>query len=194
MGPKVPNELSILRGALQKWVKIARDSTIWEQDASVVLQPVLREILFAKQINVPPCQGRMERDHSGGTARRKCPDRQRVLTARKSTGSPFGRQQRPGKSMLDRFCPVIETLLAKGSTRKFIEKRCNTIHGSFSNQMRRTESRCPKQGSYGGFGTYVGLGRYMQHRSVWANFKNASRSLAFACASPETENSCQCSR
>ena len=35
------------------------------QDASVVLQPVLRVIVLAKQVDVSPCHGRMQRDHSG---------------------------------------------------------------------------------------------------------------------------------
>lgn len=33
------------------------------QNASVVLQPVLREIVLAKQVDVSPCHERLERDH-----------------------------------------------------------------------------------------------------------------------------------
>ena len=39
---------------------------------------------------------------------------------------------------------MIEALLANGSTRTFIEKRCNTIRSSFSNRMKKNGIKMPE--------------------------------------------------
>ena len=48
------------------------------------------------------------------------------------------------KSKLDRIRPEIEAPLANGPTRKFIEKRCNTIHGSYSNRTKKNGIKMPE--------------------------------------------------
>ena len=56
-----------------------------------------------------------------------------ALRARKASGQLLGRPKGSGKSKLDRFRPEIETLLANGSTQKFIAKRYDTTPANLSN-------------------------------------------------------------
>ncbi len=58
-----------------------------------------------------------------------------ALRARNASGRPNG----PGKSKLDPFRPEIEVLLANGSTRKFIAKRCGATPANLSNWMKKNE-------------------------------------------------------
>ena len=44
----------------------------------------------------------------------------------KERGLPLGRPRGPGKSTLEAFRPAIESLLANGSTQKFIARRYHT--------------------------------------------------------------------
>ena len=64
--------------------------------------------------------------------------------AREASGEPLGRPQGPGKSKLDPLRPEIETLLAGGSTRKFIARRCKTAPGHPANWMKKNGIRKPK--------------------------------------------------
>ena len=63
-----------------------------------------------------------------------------ALRARKASGRPNG----PGMSKFDPFRPEIKALLANGSTRKFIAKRCNTTPGNLANRMKKNGVRKPR--------------------------------------------------
>lgn len=81
-----------------------------------------------------------------------------ALRARKAFGRPLGRPKGPGKSKLDPFRPEFETLLASGSTQKFIAKRSKTTPGHPANWMKKNGIRKPNElESYGRFGACVGF-------------------------------------
>ena len=67
-----------------------------------------------------------------------------VLCARRAFGLPVGRQKGPGKSQLDKHRPEIETLLANGSTQKFIAKRYNSSPANLANWMKMRGIKKPK--------------------------------------------------
>ncbi len=67
-----------------------------------------------------------------------------ALWAREASGEPLGRSQGPGKSKHDPFRPEIETLLASGSTKKFIARRYKTAPDHPANWMKKNGIRKPK--------------------------------------------------
>jgi len=56
-----------------------------------------------------------------------------LLRAKKAQGVKLGRPKGTGTSKLDKFKPKIESLLANGSTQKFIANRYNTIEANLHN-------------------------------------------------------------
>ncbi|MEZ5836612.1 MAG: recombinase family protein [Geminicoccaceae bacterium] len=60
-----------------------------------------------------------------------------ALRARKASGLPLGRPKGPGKSKLDPYRPEIETLIANGSTQRFIAKRYKTTPANLNNWLKK---------------------------------------------------------
>jgi DNA-binding NarL/FixJ family response regulator len=61
--------------------------------------------------------------------------------ARKKAGVKLGRPRGPGKSKLDPYRLEIETLLANGSTQKFIANRYGTTEANLSRWMKKHHLR-----------------------------------------------------
>ncbi|MBV9038766.1 MAG: hypothetical protein JO182_30050, partial [Acidobacteriaceae bacterium] len=55
----------------------------------------------------------------------------------KAHGIKLGRPKGPGKSKLDAFRPEIESLLANGSTQKFIAGRYQTTEANLHNWLKK---------------------------------------------------------
>lgn len=60
-----------------------------------------------------------------------------ALRFKKEQGIKLGRPRGPGKSKLDQFRPEIESLLANGSTQKFIARRYNTTQANLHNWLKK---------------------------------------------------------
>ena len=60
-----------------------------------------------------------------------------LLRAKKAQGVKLGRPKGTGTSKLDKFKPKIESLLANGSTQKFIANRYNTTEANLHNWMKK---------------------------------------------------------
>ena len=67
-----------------------------------------------------------------------------ALRARRASGLPVGRPNRPGKSKLDKNRSEIEALLANGSTQKFIAKRYKSSPANLANWMKKRGIKKPK--------------------------------------------------
>ena len=60
-----------------------------------------------------------------------------ALRFKKAQGMKLGRPTGPGKSKLDPYRPEIESLLANGSTQKFIARRYNTTEANLHNWLKK---------------------------------------------------------
>ncbi len=60
-----------------------------------------------------------------------------ALRYRRAQGIKLGRPKVPGKSKLDAFRPEIESLLANGSTQKFIAGRYKTTEANLHNWLKK---------------------------------------------------------
>ena len=60
-----------------------------------------------------------------------------ALRFKKEQGLTLGRPKGPGKSKLDAFRPEIESLLANGSTQKFIAQRYHTTEANLHNWLKK---------------------------------------------------------
>jgi DNA invertase Pin-like site-specific DNA recombinase len=60
-----------------------------------------------------------------------------ALRFKKAQGLKLGRPRGPGKSKLDAFRPEIESLLANGSTQKFIARRYHTTEANLHNWLKK---------------------------------------------------------
>ena len=60
-----------------------------------------------------------------------------ALRFKKAQGLKLGRPRGPGKSKLDAFRPAIESLLANGSTQKFIAQRYHTTEANLHNWLKK---------------------------------------------------------
>ena len=60
-----------------------------------------------------------------------------ALRFKKAQGLKLGRPRGPGKSKLDAFRPEIESLLANGSTQKFIAQRYHTTEANLHNWLKK---------------------------------------------------------
>lgn len=60
-----------------------------------------------------------------------------ALRFKKEQGMKLGRPKGPGKSKLDAFRPEIESLLANGSTQKFIARRYKTTEANLHNWLKK---------------------------------------------------------
>ncbi len=60
-----------------------------------------------------------------------------ALRFKKDQGIILGRPKGPGKSKLDPFRPEIESLLANGSTQRFIAQRYHTTEANLHNWLKK---------------------------------------------------------
>ncbi len=60
-----------------------------------------------------------------------------ALRFKKQQGIALGRPKGPGKSKLDPFRPEIESLLANGSTQKFVAQRYHTTQANLHNWLKK---------------------------------------------------------
>ncbi len=60
-----------------------------------------------------------------------------ALRFKKEQGITLGRPKGPGKSKLDAFRPEIESLLANGTTQRFIAKRYHTTEANLHNWLKK---------------------------------------------------------
>lgn len=60
-----------------------------------------------------------------------------ALQFKKEQGMKLGRPKGAGKSKLDAFRPEIESLLANGSTQKFVAKRYKTTEANLHNWLKK---------------------------------------------------------
>jgi DNA invertase Pin-like site-specific DNA recombinase len=67
-----------------------------------------------------------------------------ALRFKKEQGLTLGRPKGPGKSKLDTFRPEIESLLANGSTQRFIAQRYHTTEANFHNWLKKNGMKMPK--------------------------------------------------
>jgi DNA invertase Pin-like site-specific DNA recombinase len=67
-----------------------------------------------------------------------------ALRFKKAQGLPLGRPRGPGKSKLDPFRLEIESLLANGSTQKFIARRYHTTEANLHHWLRKHGLKTPK--------------------------------------------------
>ena len=67
-----------------------------------------------------------------------------ALRFKKDQGITLGRPKGPGKSKLDPFRPEIESLLANGSTQKFIAQRYHTTEANLHNWLKKRGMKTTK--------------------------------------------------
>ena len=67
-----------------------------------------------------------------------------ALRFKKEQGVVLGRPKGPGKSKLDTFRPEIESLLANGSTQRFIAQRYHTTEANLHNWLKKNGMKMPK--------------------------------------------------
>lgn len=67
-----------------------------------------------------------------------------ALRFKKAQGLKLGRPKGPGKSKLDPYRPEIESLLANGSTQKFIAQRYHTTQANLHNWLKKHGLKPPK--------------------------------------------------
>ena len=70
-----------------------------------------------------------------------------ALRFKKERGVALGRPKGPGKSKLDAFRPEIESLLANGSTQKFIAQRYHTTEANLHNWLKKRGLKEGKAGA-----------------------------------------------
>jgi DNA invertase Pin-like site-specific DNA recombinase len=67
-----------------------------------------------------------------------------ALRFKKTQGLKLGRPKGPGKSKLDPYRPEIESLLANGSTQKFIARRYHTTQANLHNWLKKHGLKPPR--------------------------------------------------
>ena len=67
-----------------------------------------------------------------------------ALRFKKEQGITLGRPKGPGKSKLDTFRPEIESLLANGSTQRFIAQRYHTTEANLHNWLKKNGMKMQK--------------------------------------------------
>ena len=70
-----------------------------------------------------------------------------ALRFKKAQGVTLGRPKGPGKSKLDAFRPEIESLLANGSTQKFVAQRYHTTEANLHHWLKKRGLKEGKTGT-----------------------------------------------
>jgi DNA invertase Pin-like site-specific DNA recombinase len=113
--------MEILALATRKSVRVYSVKGSWQLDDSIQSKIIALAFSMAAEI---------ERDLISQRTRE-------ALRFKKQQGITLGRPKGPGKSKLDAFRPEIESLLANGSTQKFIAQRYRTTEANLHNWLKK---------------------------------------------------------
>ena len=113
--------MEILSIATQKGIKIFSVKGNWELDNSIQSKIIAMAFSMA---------GEIERDLISQRTKE-------ALRVKKESGASLGRPKGPGKSKLDPYKIEIESLLAHGSSQKFIANRYGTTEANLHNWMKK---------------------------------------------------------
>jgi DNA invertase Pin-like site-specific DNA recombinase len=120
--------MEILSIATQKGIKIFAIKGNWQLDNSIQSKIIAMAFSMAAEI---------ERDLISHRTKE-------ALRFKKEQGIPLGRPKGPGKSKLDQYRPEIESLLANGSTQKFIARRYKTTEANLHHWIKKLGLKSPK--------------------------------------------------
>jgi DNA invertase Pin-like site-specific DNA recombinase len=113
--------MEILSVAAQKRINVYSVKGAWRLDQSIQSKVIAMAFSMAAEI---------ERDLISQRTKE-------ALRFKKAEGMKLGRPTGPGKSKLDPFRPEIESLLANGSTQKFIARRYHTTEANLHNWLKK---------------------------------------------------------
>lgn len=113
--------MEILSIAVQKGINVYAVKGNWRLDGSIQSKIIAMAFSMAAEI---------ERDLISQRTTE-------ALRYKKAQGIRLGRPKGPGKSKLDAFRPEIESLLANGSTQKFIAGRYKTTEANLHNWLKK---------------------------------------------------------
>ncbi len=113
--------MEILSIAVQKGINVYAVKGNWRLDGSIQSKIIAMAFSMAAEI---------ERDLISQRTTE-------ALRYKKAQGIKLGRPKGPGKSKLDAFRPEIESLLANGSTQKFIARRYKTTEANLHNWLKK---------------------------------------------------------
>ena len=113
--------MEILALAMRKSIRVYAVKGSWQLDDSIQSKIIALAFAMAAEI---------ERDLISQRTRE-------ALRFRKQQGIALGRPKGPGKSKLDAFRPEIESLLANGSTQKFVAQRYHTTQANLHNWLKK---------------------------------------------------------
>jgi DNA invertase Pin-like site-specific DNA recombinase len=120
--------MEILALATRKSVRVYSVKGSWQLDDSIQSKIIALAFSMAAEI---------ERDLISQRTRE-------ALRFKKQQGITLGRPKGPGKSKLDAFRPEIESLLANGSTQKFIAQRYRTTEANLHNWLKKRGLKTPR--------------------------------------------------
>lgn len=113
--------MEILSVATQKRINVYAVKGSWQLDQSIQSKIIAMSFSMAAEI---------ERDLISQRTKE-------ALRFKKANGMKLGRPKGPGKSKLDAFRPEIESLLANGSTQKFIARRYHTTEANLHHWLKK---------------------------------------------------------
>jgi len=113
--------MEILALATRKGIRVYSVKGNWQLDQSIQSKIIALTFSMAAEI---------ERDLISQRTKE-------ALRFKKEQGLPLGRPKGPGKSKLDAFRPEIESLLANGSTQKFIAQRYHTTEANLHHWLKK---------------------------------------------------------
>jgi DNA invertase Pin-like site-specific DNA recombinase len=122
--------MEILAIATQKGISIYAVKGKWRLDHSIQSKIIAMAFSMAAEI-----------EHDLISQRTK-----EALRFKKAQGMKLGRPKGPGKSKLDPFRPEIASLLANGSTQRFIARRYHTTEANLHNWLKKHGLK-PSKGS-----------------------------------------------
>jgi DNA invertase Pin-like site-specific DNA recombinase len=120
--------MEILSIAVQKGINVYAVKGNWRLDGSIQSKIIAMAFSMAAEI---------ERDLISQRTTE-------ALRYKKAQGIKLGRPPGPGKSKLDAFRPEIESLLANGSTQKFIAGRYKTTEANLHNWLKKHGLKPPR--------------------------------------------------
>jgi len=113
--------MEILSIAVQKGINVYAVKGKWRLDGSIQSKIIAMAFSMAAEIERELISQRTTE----------------ALRYKKAQGIKLGRPKGPGKSKLDAFRPEIESLLANGSTQKFIAGRYKTTEANLHNWLKK---------------------------------------------------------
>ncbi|CAK0745701.1 putative DNA-invertase from lambdoid prophage Rac [uncultured Gammaproteobacteria bacterium] len=113
--------MEILALATRKSIRVYAVKGSWQLNDSIQSKIIAMAFAMAAEI---------ERDLISQRTRE-------ALRFKKQQGIALGRPKGPGKSKLDPFRPEIESLLANGSTQKFVAQRYHTTQANLHNWLKK---------------------------------------------------------